>query len=161
MMDLTQPTHPTPNINQHRHQSTYSSACYDLLEGLLCLDPARRLSAKAALSHEVGGWVGRWVVWCGAVIGWLWLFWSGRAPAAVAVSIGRSITSRSWPHGMRVPEMHPLARSMNKQPKPNSPNLFTTHTHIYIYSSHLQFFREPPAMTSPENFPRLPARRFH
>lgn len=45
---------PPPHIlHPHRHQSTYSSACYDLLEGLLCLDPARRLSAKAALNHEV------------------------------------------------------------------------------------------------------------
>lgn len=48
------PPIPIPPPHTHRHQSTYSSACYDLLEGLLCLDPAQRLSAKAALDHEVG-----------------------------------------------------------------------------------------------------------
>uniref|UniRef100_I2CPA2 Cyclin-dependent kinase 2 homolog n=2 Tax=Nannochloropsis gaditana TaxID=72520 RepID=I2CPA2_NANGC len=46
---------PHNNLRAHlyqTHQSTYSAACYDLLENLLHLDPAQRLSASAALKHE-------------------------------------------------------------------------------------------------------------
>lgn len=35
------------------YQATYSAACYSLLEGLLSLNPEKRLSAREALDHEV------------------------------------------------------------------------------------------------------------
>ena len=93
-----------------RHQSTYSSACYDLLEGLLEFDPSRRLSATAALKHEV----------CMCILTY---------------------------YNTKVCNDHIL-------------DLCTLFV-ILFYTKKKQFFREPPAMASPETFPELPARRHH
>lgn len=82
-----------------------------MLEGLLCLDPAKRLSAKAALNHEVG--------------------------ACVPACLRACVRAAEWFVGKRIYLVAPGS------------------------NTDIQFFREPPAMTSPETFPRLPARRFH
>jgi serine/threonine protein kinase len=44
---------PLIMCNDCSYQATYSAACYSLLEGLLSLNPEKRLSAREALDHEV------------------------------------------------------------------------------------------------------------